>query len=144
MKKILLVCVALALLACLALPALVEAEGTQAVTFEIIHGQTSYTVPDGRVLYICNIYLSGSSHVLDINGVPVAYFSGSLNSPVVAGAGDILSVRGGPVTINGYLTGTSTSPGPIGFQMPTFMLTGLALVVGGAFLLARRSRLQSW
>ena len=83
------------------------------ITFEV-NNSTTYTVPDGKHLYILNIYsVGGGNEKLLLNGLTIAsgifnttqnYGSQHLSQPFIANAGDIFSASNVTYwTINGYL-----------------------------------------
>lgn len=81
------------------------------LTFSFNNSST-YTVPEGKILYILNLYSYIEDHTFSINGIYVAHgkfnttinvtFYAQLSQPLIADENDIISA-GQSFTFNGYL-----------------------------------------
>lgn len=93
-------------------------EGAQGVTHLFNGG--SYTVPNGKNLYICNVFSNNSNTSILVNGRVMKYGyenynnSQGLSNPIIAGPGEVVSCNGGSAcayaTFNGLLVDQWATP----------------------------------
>lgn len=83
---------------------------------------TPYSIPAGKNLYITNVYSSGGTNKLELEGNTILgginniSDYGGLTSPLVAGNGNTLTATGDALTISGFLVNATVTPVSIGYN----------------------------